>query len=622
MKFSDLAKKILRYNKQSNITQIEEAYLFAKDKKKGRTRYSEQKEIEHNLEVAAILVEMRAGDKTIISGLLHNILDDKEIKEIEVKEKFGEVVLNTLKVTKKGQSPDPGEYKDPSSFRKLLLASMKDAGVLLIKIADKLSSLRTVGNLPNRQQGADLAKECLNIYAPIAHRIGLGNLKQEMEDLAFKELEPQIYGDLLNKIKDSKDQREIRARKILKIFQKKFGERFEFEGRAKHIYSIYKKIQERGYLIERMMDFIGIRILTDTEKECYEVLDFIRDQWKIVPGTLKDYVSFPKKNGYRSIHVVILDGGLRLVELQLRTKKMHEFAEQGVAAHTLYKGVGLGKKYDKKLDWLKEIINSIPKDGSFDTRSINLFKDTIFVITPNGDVIELPEGANIIDFAYAVHTNLGHTATGAFVNEKYVALKSKLKNGDVVNITSNKNKKPSSDSIFGTVTNRAVSRIKSYLVSEGKIVPGNKFLAKEEHYHSLIEADKHQELEILYCKDCNLLPGRNFILELKQKKYQIAHELDCKKVKCFSNPQKGKWKEINNQEITIILVCCDRVGLFSDLLNIFSSQGMNLKNVSADSNNNSAICNISLSVKSLSELTGICYALNKIKDMKKIYVKI
>ena len=361
MYFKDLVKKILRNNKDANLELIEKAFLFIYRAYEGEFRVSGEPMVEHNLQVAYILSDLKVDDKTIVAGMLHDVLSHNKISKKDLCKEFGEEICSliegetSLSIVKKGMSK---EDIDAVNLRKLLLATAKDVRVIFIKLADRLHNIRTLGALP-KEKKLKVAKEALEIYAPIAYRLGISSIKRELEDTAFSYLEPAEYTRIKNFVEKERKNQEITMRKTLKIVEKIMTDnniQGDVKWRVKHIYSIYKKIIDRNYSLEKMMDISGIRIITESIGDCYELLKLIHEEWKPIQGTFKDYIAAPKPNGYQSLHTVVIAIDGKPLEFQIRTKEMHNIAEEGVAAHFGYKGIKHGDEFDKKLMWLKELV--------------------------------------------------------------------------------------------------------------------------------------------------------------------------------------------------------------------------------------------------------------------------
>ena len=430
---------------------IEKAYLFACKAHEGQTRKSGEPYIHHLIEVCYILTTLQCGPSTLIAGLLHDTVEDTDVTLEQIKKEFGDDVMNLVDSLTKIQrlklshrSEEEFVYED---HRKIFLGMAKDVRVIVIKLADRLHNMRTLSSLSKDRQLV-LARETLEVFVPIAHRLGMNSLKSELEDLSLKYLEPEKYEEIVRQV----DSKVKNALKSLETFSKKIaddlfkrGIPFELKARVKSIYSIYRKIYKKNHKFEEIFDILALRVITETELNCYEILGIIHATYTPVLGRFKDYIATPKPNMYQSLHTCILDGNGNTFEVQIRTKEMDETAESGIAAHWRYKE---GSKYDpkkeqkeieEKLYWLRDFVN-ISENKDVDAKeymsslSHDIFEANVYVFTPMGKVINLPSGATPLDFAYKIHTGVAEKAVGAIVNNVMVPLNTVLKTGDIVEI--------------------------------------------------------------------------------------------------------------------------------------------------------------------------------------------
>jgi len=449
---------IKKYQPDAPLDLVYRAYQLANEAHQGQTRVSGEKYIIHPLGVAKILVELQIDAVTISASLLHDVVEDTTYTLGQMREMFGsEVAMLIDGVTKLGKM----EYKSKEerkleNYRKLFLAMAKDIRVILIKLADRLHNMRTLKYMREDKQKR-IAQETLEIYAPLANRLGISNIKWEMEDLCLRYLEPEVYYDLVTKVKQKREERQELIDDAVRVLRGRLddvGIDCEIQGRAKHFYSIYKKMKKGNKSINEIYDLSAVRILVHSVKDCYGVLGTVHTLWKPLPGRFKDYIAMPKQNMYQSLHTTVIGSKGYPLEIQIRTFQMHQVAEYGVAAHWKYKeagdSVGAGKSYDQKMTWLRQLIDlqkelNDPKEY-VEALKVDVFSDEVFVFTPKGDVVNLPAGSNPIDFAYTIHTDVGHHCIGAKVNGKIVPLEYKLSNGDIVSIITNKqNSGPSLD---------------------------------------------------------------------------------------------------------------------------------------------------------------------------------
>jgi GTP pyrophosphokinase len=430
-------------------------------------------------------------EESVVAGLLHDVVEDTQIPLADIEYQFGKEVADIVDgVTKLSHiSFKSKDVRQHESFRKMLLAMSKDIRVIIIKLVDRLHNMRTLDHMnPNRQQA--IAKETLEIYAPIAHRLGISWIKSELENLAFQYLHPEAYAKLRKNIQKSEKENVQYVNKVVALIQdkmSKMGLEAKVSGRHKHLYSVFRKMDHRNLDFEQIHDLIAFRIIVQTLPQCYEALGHIHSTWKPVPGKFKDYIALPKENMYQSLHTTVVGPGGSRIEVQIRTEKMHQFAEEGIAAHWAYKtGEGFSQQELEQLNWIKRMLEwqeDLTDSHQFiESVKIELYGDEVFVFTPQGEVIELPKGSTPVDFAYRIHTEVGNRCKGAKVNEKIVPLKYELRNGDVVSIMTDANAQPSSGWLKFVVTSKARNKIRSILRQEqretGKMI-GQEILERE-----------------------------------------------------------------------------------------------------------------------------------------------
>lgn len=486
----ELIKKILEYAPQTETGLVHKAYEFAAKAHKGQVRESGEPFLKHPIEVANILIKMKMDISSIVAGLLHDTVEDSLTTLKDVEQEFGGDIAGLVEGLTKISKVEflSKEEKQAENFRKMMISMGKDVRVILIKLADRLHNMRTLSALPLHKQKR-IARETLEIYAPIANRLGIGWMKVELEDLSLKYLKPGVYVDLVEKVALKKKERDKYIEEVIGIVRKNlkaYGFKAKVYGRTKHFYSIYQKMQTQGIPFEEIYDLSGIRIITDTKVNCYAILGMIHSLWIPVPGRFKDFIGVPKSNMYQSLHTTVIGPKGHRVEFQIRTEEMHRIAEEGIAAHWLYKEKGhLGIKDNKVYNWLRQLVEW-QKD--FDSRQflnsikVDLFPDVVYIFTPKGDVKELIKGATPVDFAYAIHTEVGNRCVGAKVNGKMVSLRYHLKSGDTVEIITNPNHVPSKDWLKFVKTPRARSKIKQFIrIEERKrsYEIGKKLLDKE-----------------------------------------------------------------------------------------------------------------------------------------------
>lgn len=489
----DLLQKIESYNPDVDKELITRAYDLAEKMHEGQFRSSGEPYFIHPVAVANILADLNMDDETIVAGLLHDVLEDTEVTEEELTEIFGEeITLLVEGVTKLNKIYYKSKQENQAeNLRKMVLAMSKDIRVIIVKLADRLHNMRTLEYMERTKQ-IEKATETLEIYAPLAHRLGISTVKWELEDLSLRYLEPKIYYDLVEKVKLKRRERESFIQDIISVLNlamEELGITGEISGRPKSIYSIYRKMYQQGKAFEEIFDLSAVRVITDSVKNCYGVLGAVHTLWKPIPGRFKDYIAMPKPNLYQSLHTTVIGPRGEIFEVQIRTYEMHRTAEYGIAAHWKYKEGTNGKKssLDEKLAWIRELMEW-QKDMSDSREFINSFKenftsDEVFVFSPKGDVIELREGSTPIDFAYRVHSAVGNKCVGAKVDGRIVPLTYKLKTGNIVEIlTSTTSSGPSMDWLKIVQTSQARQKIKQYFKKkerDSNIVKGRDMLEKE-----------------------------------------------------------------------------------------------------------------------------------------------
>ncbi len=474
----DLIKIIEKYMTKDEVAFVMKAYEYAKLMHKDQKRKSGEPYIIHPVNVAIILADLDMDVETIVSALLHDVVEDTPATYDDIKEMFSEDVAKIVDgVTKLNKL----NYKSSEAFqaenlRKMILAMNNDIRVIIVKLADRLHNLRTLEYM-NEEKRKQKAQETIEIYAPLAGRLGIFKIKWELEDLSLRYLDPEGYYDLVEKINKKRSEREKEINEIIKKISAELDKQelhYDISGRPKNFYSIYKKMKGKSKSFESIYDLIAVRILVDTVKDCYAVLGIVHSMWKPLPGRFKDYIAMPKPNMYQSLHTTVISDTGEIFEIQIRTYEMHEVAEYGIAAHWKYKGGKTqGKDVDSKLDWLRQLLEwqkdlKDPKEF-IDTLKIDFFDDEVFVFTPNGDVVDLPEGSTPVDFAYRVHTGVGNTCVGAKVDSRIVPLNYKLKNGNIVEVITQKSSSgPSRDWLKFVKSPRAKQKIKQWFKSKEK----------------------------------------------------------------------------------------------------------------------------------------------------------
>lgn len=497
VRLEDIVERIQNYSPGADVDLLRRAYIFSAKVHQGQTRLSGETYLNHPIEVAAILANLKLDAATVAAGLLHDTLEDTTATSEELKEMFGEEVAGLVEgMTKISRMElQSREQREAENFRKMIVAMAKDIRVVLIKLADRLHNMRTLTHLPPEKQKR-IAQETLDIYAPLANRMGISRIKTELEDLSFMYLDPETYQSLVSKVNQRRIERESYINELMEIMKRQLAEhgyKGEVNGRPKHFYSIYQKMQKQGIAFEDIYDLIAIRIITDTKANCYAILGLIHSLWTPVPGRFKDFIGVPKSNLYRSLHTTIIGPKGERVEFQIRTEKMHRLAEEGIAAHWRYKEKSsISQREEHQYAWLRQLLEwqtDVPDAREFmETVKGDLFPDMVYVFTPRGDVKELPLGSTPVDFAFSVHTDIGHQCVGAKVNGKMVPLKHVLRNGDKIEVTTQAGHTPSRDWLKFVKTSKARTRIKAWLKIEERkrsIQIGRELLEKELRKHDL-----------------------------------------------------------------------------------------------------------------------------------------
>jgi GTP pyrophosphokinase len=472
----EIIEKVKEYRDSFEEEQICKAYEFAKKKHEGQFRKSGEPYFTHPAEVAYILAELKMDVPTIIAGLLHDVVEDTDTTVEEIKKEFGKEVAFIVKgVTKlEGYQFSSKEERDAESFRNLLISLAEDIRVLIVKLADRLHNMRTMDSMTPESQKRN-AKETLTIYAPLANRLGMYRLKNELEDLSLKYLDPETYRELERKVREKKRKILPYLEEIIETVREKLKEnglKGDIQWRLKHIYGVYRKMVTKGIPFEEVYDVAGIRVITETVGDCYQILGIIHSLWIPVPGRIKDYIATPKPNMYQSLHTTVVGPKGQFIEFQIRTHEMHQIAEMGIAAHWKYKEGGgvLSEAEKERFIWLRNLLEWVKEEKNYrefiETVRNDLYIEDIYVFTPKGDLKTLPVGSTPVDFAYAVHTSIGHRCKSTKVNGKLVPLNYTLQSGDKVEVITGNEERPSRDWLTFVKTSKARNAIKNFLRKE------------------------------------------------------------------------------------------------------------------------------------------------------------
>jgi guanosine-3',5'-bis(diphosphate) 3'-pyrophosphohydrolase len=500
LRFNDILERLATYNPNADTDLLKKAYVFSAKVHLGQVRLSGEPYLNHPLEVTGILTQLKLDVASVATGLLHDTMEDTLTTFKEIQENFGEEIAQLVDgLTKISQiSLRSSEEHQAENFRKMILAMVKDIRVILIKLADRLHNMRTLKyHTPEKQ--AEIAQETLDIYAPLAHRLGIDWIKSELEDLAFQYLYPEIYEEIRRKITKKEKERTRYVDEVKRTLMKKLYENHiegDVTARLKQTYSIYLKMKEQNIDFDQVYDITAFRVIVNSIKECYDVLGIIHSLWKPIPGKFKDYIGLPKENMYQSLHTTAIGPYGERIEIQIRTHEMHKIAEEGIAAHWKYKeGKVVEEAEDKRFTWLRQLLEwqrDLKDDREFiESVKVDLFPNEVYIFTPKGSVKPFPIGSTPIDFAYSIHSDVGNHCSGAKVNGKIVPLRYELRSGDTVEILTSPNQKPSKDWLKLVKTSRAKTKIRQWFTSEEReksIILGKEILEKELRKYDLQQA--------------------------------------------------------------------------------------------------------------------------------------
>jgi guanosine-3',5'-bis(diphosphate) 3'-pyrophosphohydrolase len=478
IRFEDLLEKVRAYNPEADLELLRRAYVFSTFEHKGQVRHSGEPYMVHPLEVADFLADLRLDVVTIAAGLLHDVVEDTLTSIERIEELFGPEVAHVVEgVTKISTIPfSSSEERQAENFRKMLLAMVDDIRVILVKLADRLHNMRTLHHLPEERR-LKIAQETLDIYAPIANRLGMSKVKNELEELCFRYLETKGYESLRGRVEARRRVSEGLIEELKQTIGAKLSEAqvpfIRIDGRIKRLYSIWQKLKKQKIELEQVYDFVALRIITRSVRDCYATLGIIHNTWSPVPGRIKDFIAMPRPNGYQSLHTSVISEKGTPFEVQIRSEEMHQQAEEGIAAHWKYKEGRVGDQRDERyFQWMRQLLEwqlEVRDPQEFiNNLKIDLYPEEVYIFTPKGEVKAFPRGATPLDFAYAIHTDVGHRCVGARVNGKMVPLRTRLKNGDIVEIVTQAGHAPSRDWLNFVVTSRARQKIRHFVQQEEK----------------------------------------------------------------------------------------------------------------------------------------------------------
>ncbi len=500
LRFNDILERLTSYYPNADIELLKKAYVFSAKVHLGQVRLSGEPYLNHPLEVAGILTQLKLDVASVATGLLHDTMEDTLTTLKEIQENFGEETAQLVDGLTKISliSLRSSEERQAENFRKMILAMVKDIRVILIKLADRLHNMRTL-QYQSPEKQSEISQETLDIYAPLADRLGIDWIKSELEDLAFQYLYPENYDEIRRKIAKKEKERTRYIEEVKRTLMKKLYENHiegEVTGRLKQIYSIYLKMKEQNIDFDQVYDITAFRVIVHSIKECYDVLGIIHSTWKPIPGKFKDYVGLPKENMYQSLHTTVIGPYGERIEIQIRTHEMHKISEEGIAAHWKYKGGKVVEEAeDKRFTWLRQLLEwqrDLKDNREFiESVKVDLFPNEVYIFTPKGEVKQFPVGSTPIDFAYSIHSDIGNHCVGAKVNSKIVPLRYELRSGDTIEILTSPNQKPSKDWLKLVKTSRAKAKIRQWFTAEEReksITLGKEILEKELRKYDLQQA--------------------------------------------------------------------------------------------------------------------------------------
>lgn len=587
---------------------------------KNEKRKSGDTVFDHNLRVAELLADNKSAPEVIVTAILQGSnLGDNLINSL-----FGkEVAALMAQVEQLRELTFKNKQLHAEAFKRMLLTTLQDVRAILIKLADKIDNLKSLEVFPEKEQKR-IAEEVLEIYSPLADRLGVDKIKNLLEDLAFKILNPKKYKEIEEALKASSQQREEKVKEVIETVREFISDKIKIikiKGRPKQIYSIHKKLLEKN---RRIFDLIGVRIIVPEIKDCYMALGLLHEKFEPVEGRLKDYITNPKPNSYQSIHTTVIFPPDKIVEFQIRTPEMDELAEEGIAAHWRYKGLRFEETFERKLSWLRSVLELQKDNPEFlETLKVDVFGDKIYCYTPKGDVKELPKGACVLDFAFMVHEEVGCKAVAGRVNGKFVPLKHKLVLGDVVEVVTNKNQRPRRSWIKLVKSTKARQKIRRSLKDYGNL---SSFYYRElkpevkNEYGLLVDSEEFKKAICILAKCCLALPGEAIIGILTKRRIISVHRQDCRgALKLQERWIPVNWRETFSQKITFEVRANERSGLLADLVHTIASAGFEVKEAKAKMlGSQMAQCSFTVVPKDLENLKELIRRVEKVKGVKLI----
>jgi len=581
--------------------------------------------IEHNIYIGLNLVKSKTNEKTVLAGILYNMHKKADKKDL-IKEFGKEVTEIIFGQEKLKEIKSKYHFSKTNPIRQIILTTLEDARIIFVKLSAKLNNLHNMEMLEIGEQKR-LAEEAIEIYAPIANRLGLELIKNEIIDVSFKIINKKKYYEIENFLKDSKEDRKKYVKEKIKEIENILKNKIEIvkiKGREKQLYSIYQKIVKRKIPLHKQRDHVAIRIILKNTEDCYNVLSIIKNNYETIRGTNKDYIKNPKPNGYQSLHTILRTKSGRMIEVQIRTQKMDENAEEGIASHNVYKGIIEDKTFERKSSWINTISEK-EREGTLNELKINLFKNKIYCYTPRGEAIKLDINSTVLDFAYMVHDEVGNKAIAGNVNKKFSSLKSVLNNGDIVEIITNKFQRPRRGWLKFVVMKKSKKTI-SKMVKKFENIPTPKItktIIEDKNYiENPVEVIGFPNHSCFFANCCHPIPDEKIIGIVRSYKKIIIHNEECDRIKESKKYQvDANWKELLNAPIKIIVEAKDRSGIMSDILNTISRLGYKVKEASGKMIGNDYVeCSFDVEADSKIEIMGIIEKIKKIKSVEKIYL--